>query len=320
MFSIFGGSTVGLDLGQHALRAAVVKSRGGKPEVLSMAEVGLPAGLVSNSFTEPNIQDTAAFTEAAARLADIAGARGGAVNVTLPDFVSRVSILEFDSVQPKDDDTAQMIKWRMKKLLPFDVEQAVMRWQYLGKFVTNEKEQHRFLVSIIKSDIMSQYESALKAAGLKPRRIELSSFAVWNLFEPQVSSEAGADGAFALMNLTGGKMTVIVFDHGVPHFLRIKDMGGIDDTEQAWVTRMVRELNASVTFYRENYGRNAVETVYLTGDMAGLREVSEEITRSAGLKSGLLDPSRVLTLNRRVTVGPGSLSAYSAACGAAWEA
>jgi len=316
---LFGSRVAaGFEVGQGTLRAAVLRRGGARPGISWAAQVELPPGLLLNSFTEPNITDFPVFVGLVERLFQPAGRRVSGINVALPDHVSRVSILEFDSLQGKKDEVEQMLRWRLKKLLPFEVDQAAMRYQYLGKFQANEKNQHRFLVSIIKSDILSQYELAFREAGLKPMVIDLSSFCVWNLYEDFIKIDSEGLKCFAVMMLTGGKLTVIVFERGVPHFFRLKDMGGFDGEEEGLaVIRILRELNASLTFYKENYGDLPVEKVYMTADDSDrIKLIAEEVDKNSSLRTAVLDLGQVLD---RGGTKEYSSPAFGAACGAALE-
>ena len=316
---LFGGrAAAGFEVGQGALRAAVLKRGGARPGIAWAAQVELPRGLLLNSFTEPNITDLPAFVGLVDRLFQPAGRSASRINVALPDHVSRVSILDFDSLQVKKDEVEQMLRWRLKKLLPFEVDQAAMRYQYLGKFQANEKDQHRFLVSIIKSDILSQYELAFREAGLKPILIDLSSFCVWNLYEDFIKIDSEGLKCFAVMILTGGKLTVMVFERGVPHYFRLKDMGGFDgEVNGMAVTRILRELNASLTFYKENYGDLPVEKVYMTADDPDrIKLIADEVGNNSALKTTVLDLGLVLGKSGAKEY---SSPAFGAACGAALE-
>ena len=318
--SIFGiGQAVGLEVGKKTIRAAgVKKSRGGMPEAQWLSELALPKGLVLNSFTEPNITDVPEFAGYLRKLLGLSGHGGGRLNVALPDYVSRVYVLDYDMLQAKKDETEQMIKWRLKKLLPIDIDQAALRYQYLGKFRTGDKDQHRFLVSIIKADILAQYEQAFKEAGVKADRIEISTFALWNLFEGYITRSAGGPSSFALMNISGGRLTVIVFDCGVPHFLRLKDLGGFEpQSEEVDPIRVLRELTASLTYYKENFAETEVRTVFITGDAAGLGVIAAGIEGNSELKAEVLNFEKAISRGGGISIDADALHAFGAACGAA---
>jgi Tfp pilus assembly PilM family ATPase len=320
MIGIFGGKIrVGLDVGQRAIRAAGVRKGAGQGRLDWFREAPLPAGLLTDSLTEPNITDVPAF---AGLLKDLLRGTGPGrrVGVALPDYVSRVSILDFDALPGNSRETEQMLRWRLKKVLPFEIEQAALRYQYLGKFFAEDGDKHRFLVSLVKADILAQYEEALKEAGLRPEVIEISTFAVWNLFHDHVLGESGGTEGFALLNISGGKLTVMVFDRGVPRFLRLKDMGKQGGDEGGGngldVMRVLRELTASLTFYKENYAPTPVGRVYIAGDAHGLEDIASEVRANSTIVASVLVLDKVL----HGAVGGGRpLSAYGAACGAALE-
>lgn len=320
MAGIFGKTRVGIEIGQRTMRAAGVRTGAGSLRLDWRGEAELPAGLLLDSFTEPNITDVPRFVELLRGLVKGAGHAGRRVGVALPDYVSRVSILDFEALQGKRDETEQMLKWRLKKVLPFDIDQAALRYQYLGRFAADgAADKHRFLVSLIKSDILAQYEVAMKEAGLKPEVIELSSFAVWNLFHDHVLGEAGDTDGFALLNISGGKLTVMVFNRGVPHFLRLKDIGKLGNSEEGSdgldVMRVLRELDASLTFYKENYSPTPVGRVYVAGDAPLLGEIAAEVRDNSTISVSVLEPEKVMLGGRDAR----PLFAYGAACGAALE-
>jgi Tfp pilus assembly PilM family ATPase len=324
MSLIFGGGTaIGFEVGQRTLRAALVKRGGGRLRLDWKGERGLPEGTLTDSLTEPNITDTRSFAEAVRGLARQSGYRGKTVGVALPDYVSRVAILDFDNLPGKRAETEQMLRWRLKKLLPFDADQAALRHQYLGRFTVKDKETHRFLTAIIKSDILEQYERAFTDAGLRPVVMETASFAVWNLYHDVVAAGASGTPNFALMNISGGKLTVMVFDRGVPHFLRLKDMGKFEHLESTGegitVTRLLRELNASLTYYRENYADTPMGKVFLTGDFGQLDEMAVEIRENSDAEPVVLELSGAVQPGREAVKSGPALRPFSAACGAALE-
>ena len=81
------------------------------------------------------------------------------------------------------------------------------------------------------------------------------------------------------------------------------------------IIRVLRELNASLVYYRENFSSSSIKTVYLSGDAAGMESLAEE----AGAKSGI--DARMLSLKSAVRQGAvlGMSACFSAACGAASE-
>ncbi len=323
LLNLGGGTSLGFEVGQRTLRAVLLRKGGGRLRLDWKGEQELPDGALTDSLTEPNINDMQAFADAVRGLARKAGYRGKAIGVALPDYISRVSILDFEALPGKKTETEQMIRWRLKKVLPFDADLAALRYQYLGRFATKDKEQHRYLAAIIKADILSQYEQAFIQTGLRPVAMETASFAVWNLYHDVVRSQTSADDNVALINVSGGKLTVLVFDGGVLHFLRLKDISKFEQPGQEGggitANKLLRELNATVTYYRENFGEAPVSKVFLTGDFGPLEEMADEIRKRTDSEAAILELGQAVQPGRiGVEAGP-ALRLYSASCGAAME-
>jgi len=322
MLGLFGGGTgYGLEVGHNVLRAAVVGGKAGSRHIVHLDSIPLAAGTMNESFTIPNIQDRQAFIDAVGKLSGRMGRHGRRVNVALPDYAGRVVMLDFETVPKKADDAANMIKWRLKKLMPFDIGQAVLRYQYLGEFREKDGAAHRYVTALIKSDIVEQYEMALDEAGLKPGRMDLASFCVWNLYRDYLTRETGGK-SFCILNVCCTKITVMVFEGGEIRFFRLKDLGLSGEacaTTEAGSLTLIKELRTSLTYYTEHIsGNNRVGLVFVTGELGEPDRVVADISSGSGLET------RVIGVDMAMAEGPSSRSSldkiqYGAACGAASE-
>jgi type IV pilus assembly protein PilM len=316
-----GGLGIGVDIKSSGIRGAAVRLSGQSRLAQRLVHVGLGAGVLAESFTEPNVSDMAAFVTALSELAGRLGPGAGKLSVALPDHAARVVMVDFDVLPDKRDETEKVLRWRLKKLLPYDVEKAELRYQYLGASGEAGAVRHRFLTTLITEDILRQYESAFRAAGLKVRSIGLASFAGWNLYRDLIMAGSGDARAVALMNLLGGKMTVMVFEGGVPRFFRLKDLGMSEGASGGGAVdsgRLVRELSASLTFYRENFGGPPVGRVFVAGELSGMAKVAEGIAAGQELPVRLLRPTDAVEVAAGA-VPEGGADPYGVACGAALE-
>ena len=313
------GPVFGIEVSGSALRSAEVRSRDGLSALLGLDSLSLPSGIIVESFTEPNIADMPAFVKKLGEFARKGGRSGKRFNVALHDNAARAVILEFDTLPGKQEDTESMLRWRFKKLVPFAVEKAELRYQYLGAFRDQETQKHRFLAAVIKSEIIAQYESAFAEAGLRPDRIDISSFAVWNLYHDFLVKEAGMAKNYALMNVSGRKMSVMVFERGIIRFIRTKDLGASVDeavSGRGLADVLPRELHASLTYFKESISQTPVELVFASGDMDGLERVATELSGKAGLDTRMLSLSDAVQTGS-LSQGISNMLKYSAACGAA---
>ncbi len=137
------------------------------------AFVPLPAGALIPGIEESNLRDPEAVTAAIRSALDEISPRTRAVTVVLPDTLVRVFVLDFDSLPPKAAEAVPVVRFRLRKMVPFDVEHAGVSYQVLAQTETECK----VLAAVMPGPILAEYESAVRAAGYEPGAVLPSSLA-----------------------------------------------------------------------------------------------------------------------------------------------
>ena len=99
--------------------------------------------------------------------------RTRAVTLVLPDTLVRVFVLDFDSLPAKAAEAIPVLRFRLRKMVPFDVEHAGVSYQVLSE----DKNECRVLAAILPGPILAEYEAAVRAAGYEPGAVLPSSLA-----------------------------------------------------------------------------------------------------------------------------------------------
>ena len=87
--------------------------------------------------------------------------RGAQRRLILPDNCVRIAVLEFDSLPEKEEERRALIRFRLRKSVPFDVDEAALAWyQQIGNSV---------VVALAPAEIIAHYEAPFRAAGLQSR-------------------------------------------------------------------------------------------------------------------------------------------------------
>lgn len=136
--------------------------RSGDEPVMSFAP--LAPGMVQPGLAVPNIIDTDAVVAALRSALDEVAAREKTLTLVVPDAAVRVLLLDFDSLPQKTQEALPIVRFRLRKLAPFDVESAAVSYQVMRQ----DREQTRALVTVMPSAIRIEYESAVRAAGYEP--------------------------------------------------------------------------------------------------------------------------------------------------------
>jgi type IV pilus assembly protein PilM len=195
--SLFTSSppTVGVEIGARRVTAVSLGEHGGKPVVTAHATEMLPAGLVAPSLNQPNIVDRAAVSAALGRVLSQLGGRPGRVALVVPDGVAKVSLVKFDKVPAKAEDLGQMIRWQVKKSVPFPLEQAQVSWT---RGATDAAGGVEFVVAIARRDIIEEYEAVCQAVNAQAGLVDLATLNLINLAliaDPSLAGSAGKAGA-----------------------------------------------------------------------------------------------------------------------------
>jgi type IV pilus assembly protein PilM len=143
----------------------------------AVARVELAAGAVTPSLKPGNIADRVAVVEAIRRTLESIGerahSRDGNITVVIPDAAVRVLLVEFDTLPARLADALPIVRFRLKKMLPFDADDAMVTYQIMS----TSKTIVRVLAVAIPRDVLSEYESVVREAGFEPGAVIPSTLA-----------------------------------------------------------------------------------------------------------------------------------------------
>ena len=143
----------------------------------AVARVLLSEGAIAPSLKPGNIVDRVAVTAAVRRALEQIGersnARGADIALVIPDSAVRVLLLDFEALPGRLTEALPLVKFRLKKLLPFDADDAMVTFQVMS----TSKSVVRVLAVAIPRDVLREYESAVREAGFEPGAVLPSTLA-----------------------------------------------------------------------------------------------------------------------------------------------
>jgi Tfp pilus assembly PilM family ATPase len=201
--------SVAVEIGAGRVTAVVLGTVDGAPAVTAQASERLPDGLVSPSLTTPNLTDKTAVAAAVQRVLRAVGVSRGRVAVVIPDGAAKVSVVRFEKVPAKADDLAQLVRWQVRKSVPFPIEQSQVSWTPGVTDATGTD----YVVTVAREDIVQDYEHAVAAAGLQVGLVDLASFNLVNLL--LAGDPGGApSGDWLLVHVTPDASTMAIVRDG----------------------------------------------------------------------------------------------------------
>jgi type IV pilus assembly protein PilM len=142
-----------------------------------VARADLAEGAVAPGLKAGNIVNMAAVTSALRRVLDgVAGSgreRLRDVTVIVPDAAVRVLFVDFDQLPSKAAEALPVVRFRLKKLLPFDADEAMVSYQVMS----SEKDSVKLLAVAMPKAVLEEYEAAVLAAGYLPGAVLPSTLA-----------------------------------------------------------------------------------------------------------------------------------------------
>ncbi len=124
--------------------------------------------------------------------------------VLLPDACARVSVLDFDAFPAVPAEQAALVRFRVKKTVPFDIESAAVG--YYVQPGTDKKAKTEVVAVTIALEVLARYEALFRNAGFHAGEVTVSGLAMLNLYK-------GQDAAM-LAKLAGKTLTLMVVAAG----------------------------------------------------------------------------------------------------------
>ena len=176
----------------------------------TMVVQNLPPGIVYASPVRDNILQPERFAAEVARLVPAANSRKRrTAALILPDYSARLSVLDFDSFPEKAEDQEALVRFRIRKSVPFDIESAAISYWRQN---SPGGKSHEVIVAVTPLEIIARYEAPFRALGLQPGFITASPLAALELVPP--------DGISVVAKVNGRILTVLVSHLGVLKLVR----------------------------------------------------------------------------------------------------
>jgi len=180
-----------------ALLAAVAKA--------DVARQAVVPGLKAGNITD-RIAVAAAVRSALDQVSGKGSERGVGRDVTIvvPDGAVRVLLLDFDQLPSKPAEALPVVRFRLKKLLPFDADTAAVSYQIMS----NQRDAVRVLAVATPRDVLDEYESVVSAAGYMPGAVLPSTLAA-------LAGLDAADAPALVVNVGSGWVTTAIVQGGI---------------------------------------------------------------------------------------------------------
>ena len=157
--------------------------------------------------------------------------RSREVTLIVPDAAVRVLLLDFDELPAKHTEALPVVRFRLKKLLPFDADDAAVSYQVMA----TAKAGLQVLAVAMPRELLADYESVVREAGFEPGAILPSTLAA-------LAGLPEGDAPLLLVNAGREGVTTAIVKAGVLLLHRTVDLGADLRADQKADRRVANQL------------------------------------------------------------------------------
>jgi type IV pilus assembly protein PilM len=229
-------------------------------------------GTIAPGLSVPNIQDAQALRTALSGALGAVAGKSKNVIVVLPDVAIRMILLDFESLPTKRDEIEPVIRFRLKKSLPFDVDQAVLSYD-----VTRANGTVRVVAAVAPREVIEEYEKAFRDIGYEPGVVLPSSLAALGLVDGERPT--------LVLKVDPMNITITAVEHNELRLVRTLDnpRGGIFSA-----TDLSEAVLPSIVFFEDTFAAH-IEKIYV-GGTAPLAELGPLLHQQTGAQVEELAP------------------------------
>jgi type IV pilus assembly protein PilM len=179
----------------------------------------LPAGAVTVSPITDNVLLPDELAAAVGELAPTGNSRKKAALI-LPDYSARLSVLDFDSFPEKAEDQLALVRFRLKKSVPYDIESAAISY---WRQADASKKKQEVVVAVMPLEILARYEAPFRVRGIQPGFVTISPLAALDLIP--------GEGISVVAKLNGPVLTIMVTQGSYLKLIRTLELTAVAETE-----------------------------------------------------------------------------------------
>ena len=227
----------------------VLAARISEPGTVDMCAASeLAPGCVVPDMVEANLRDRGRILDSVRQTLDSLSGRYRDVIAVLPDAAIRVVLLDFDSLPTKRDDAEGVVRFRLKKSLPFDVDKAKISYH-----TQTSSSGVRLVAAVALTSVIEEYESVFREAGYSPGVVLPSMLAALGA--------ADADRPTLVVKVDARTIGIAILDkQQLLLFRNLENPRGVTITGE----QLADEVYPSIVFFQDTYHLN-IERIFVAG-------------------------------------------------------
>lgn len=228
--------------------ARIVAGRATDGKTLEAATASaLPDGALTPGLQHANIASRETLVAGLRDCFAAVAARTRDVCLVIPDATTRVVLLDLENLPEKPQDADAVVRFRLKKSLPFDVDQASVSFDRQGT-----TKPFKVVAAVTPRSVLEEYESLVRDAGFNPGSVMPSTLAALGVVD--------ASRPTMVIKVEHGTTTFAIVDQNQLLLYRSLDNAGTAVTGES----LVDDVNTSLVYFEDRYNVG-VDRILVTG-------------------------------------------------------
>lgn len=318
---------VGLDVGSGSLKLAEILETKTGYLLNHFSDISLDKGTIEDGI----LVDPEALTEKVKILLKGTGLQRKAVVTSLSGHAAIAKKVTFPTMEAPE--LRDMIHDEASKYLPFDnMDDVNYDFQILGQNEYNPNQMDVMLVAA-KKDVIADYIDAIENAGLTVMIMDVDTFCLETVYE--ANYDFNPTDIVAMVNIGASITNINVVKGGMSIFTRDFTLAGNSITEAVqsgynlnfeaaetmkiggpdaddrdreafrntllnYADPICTEIERSIDYFRSTSGADNIKKILLSGGVAAIPGITDDLTRRLGIETEILNPFRKIEWNKKV--------------------
>src|SRR5579859_6289811 len=208
----------------------------------------LAAGVVVPDLVEGNLRQREAVRSGIESALGAVAGRSKDVIAIVPDASVRVMLVEFDTLPSDHEEALSVVRFRLKKSLPFDLEKAKVSYH-----AQKVKDEVRVVAAVALASVVDDYEAVFRDAGFNPGVVLPSMLAALGAAEAKQPT--------LVIKVDAHTTSIAILNEDQLQLFRtLENPRGVTITGE----QLAEEVYPSVVFFQDTYHMN-IERIYVAG-------------------------------------------------------
>jgi hypothetical protein len=232
-----------------------------------------------------------------------AGHRPRRAALVIPDLAARVSLVRFEQLPARREDLDQLIRWQVKKSLPFAVDDACVTHSAGARSGAGGE----FIAVAARRETVREYESVCDEAGIYAGIVDLATLSLLNLY---LAGGSVPGGDWLVVHMRPEYTSIAIMRGEDLIFFRTRPEGGEETLGDV--------VHQTAMYYQDRLGGQGIARVFAGGasrSAGGVEIARRDLEARLGHAVERLDPTTAAALTDRISASDDQRSALAPLAG-----